>query len=782
MVRALDRKLLRDLLRLKGQVVTIALVVACGVATFLTFVGAYRSLRTAEDDFYRKTRFAEVFATCVRAPLELEKRLAELPGVAVVETRAVANVNFDMPGYNEPIRGRLVSLSTKLNVPDLRSGALPTAPDEALVSAPFAKAHKLQIGSPVRLVLDGRERVFRVSGVAQSPEYVFAIQPGAPTVDDARFGVLWADRAAVAGSLGMDASFNDVTMRLAAGTSLRATLAAVDQLLAPYGATPTIGRDEQMSHRFIKNELAELRMWAIILPTIFVGVAAFLLNIVLARLVGTQREQIAALKAFGYGNASIAAHYLQMVASIVVLGCIAGTGLGWFLGAGMTSQYRKYFRFPTLEYRLEGSVVIAATLITFAIAAFGAYFAIRAAVRLSPAEAMQPPAPARFRRSMIERVGLGPLFSNIGRIVVRNLSRRPLRSLASIVGIAFATAIVVVGLFFGDAIDRLIKHQFGRVMRDDITVVFRWPVDRSSLTELQHVPGVLHVEGVRTLQVSASFEHREKKLLLTALPADSVLRKIRHQDGTAIELPRSGIVLTTWLAETLGVNVGDTLHLELLDETHEKRDVRVALLVDETFGQQAYMQIDALNALLGEQPTVTGALLQTDARQVDATERGLKALPAVVMLMRRAAILASFKGTTGGWMLLVSSILSGFAATIAFGVVYNTARINLAERERELASLRVLGFTVGEITTIFAGELGALLFAGISLGFLVGRGITWGVLQASTSEGVRFPLFISGATHATAALVVASAGVISALIVRRKLDRLDLVGVLKTRD
>lgn len=782
MVRALDRKLLRDLLRLKGQVFTIALVVACGVATFLTFVGAYRSLRYAEQQFYREARFSQVFASCIRAPADLERNLAAIEGVGVVETRVAANVVFDMPGYNEPIRGRLVSLPTLMNIAVVRGGSTPSAPNEALVNEPFARAHKLRPGSEVRLTIEGLERTFRVSGIAQSPEYIVAMRPDSPTVDDARYGILWADRKTVEATMGMEGAFNDVTISLSPRASERAVIASVDRVLAPYGGVPAVGRDEQISHRFVKNELDELRTWAILLPSIFVGVAAFLLNIVLARLIGTQREQIAALKAFGYGNARIAAHYLEMVGVVVLLGSVAGVGLGAFLGDGMTNMYRIYFRFPELSYRLEASVVIAGVGLTFVFAALGAAWSVRGAIRLSPAEAMRPPAPARYRPSILERIGLRAILSNTGRIVLRNVGRRPLRALISIVGISLATAIIVVGLFFGDAVKHMMSHQFGRVMREDVNVMFRLPTEDSAISELKQVPGVLHVEPVRIMPVRASFGHRHKNVILNGLPHGAEMRVLRHREGGRVALPEKGIVMTTWLAEHLGVAVGETLTFEVLDYTHAIREVRVAALVDEIFGQQLYMQLDALNQLLGEQDSISGALLSVDARAAGATELALKAKPGVVAVMRKNSVVESFQKTTGGWMTVISTILTSFAAVIALGVVYNTARINLAERERELASLRVLGFTVGEITTIFAGELAVLVIAGIPGGFLIGRGIAWMLLRNAAAEGIRFPLQIEPATMAIAALVIVAAAVASGLIVRRKLYRLDLVGVLKTRD
>lgn len=782
MVRALDRKLLRDLARTKGQVLTIALVVACGVATFLTFVGAYRTLERAQHTFYASTRFADVFANCVRAPRELEATLVSVPGVAQVDTRVSAEVTLDMPRVAEPVRGRLVSHSNTLNVPEIRLGHAIEAPDEVLVTEAFAKAHDLRPGDAVHAIVEGRRETFRVAGLALSPEYVFAFPPGAMTFDDARYGVLWVGRDTLSAALGKEGSFDDVTVRVSPGGSAREVVARLDDLLRPYGGVGAVERTDQTSHHFVQQELRELNTWATLLPAIFVGVAAFLLNVVMSRLVGTQREQIAALKAFGYSNARVALHYLQMILIVVALGAVAGTLLGWYLGAGLTAQYTRFFRFPELSYDLEASVVVWGTAITLGAAAVGGLGAVRMAVRLTPAEAMQPPSPARYRQSLLERMGLGAILSNIGRIVTRNVTRRPFRAAASVIGIAFSTAIIVDGLFFGDVTDHLMNHQFEKVMREDVMVVFRRPIDTSALTELGHVPGVLRVEEGRFLPVRLRAGHRDRRALIFGLPEHGELRRVLDRGGNEVPVPAEGALLSQGLAEILGVSVGDPLDLEMLDGTHVIRRTKVAGVADELLGLMVYMRFDALHRLLGEQESVSMALLSVDPHAERDVLAALQTKPAVAGVSRRLAMIESFASMTGSWMTLVSTILSLFAATIAFGVIYNTARINLAERERELASMRVLGFTIGEITTIFAGELGVLVVLGIPLGFVLGRGIAALIINQTGAEGYHFPIIITDRTLAVATLVVFASTLASALLVRRKLDRLDLVGVLKTKD
>jgi putative ABC transport system permease protein len=787
-ITALDRKLLRDLSRMKGQVVTIALVVACGVAAFVTFLGAYRSLRFAEREYYEVQRFADVFASCTRAPRELEATIAEIPGVGQVETRVVVEVTLDMPRLDEPVYGRLVSIpdhgGQRLNVVRLREGRLldPTRPDEVLVNEPFARAHGLHPGDTVRAIVDGKVRDYRVAGLALSPEYVFAISPVGMT-DASRFGVLWVSRDALSASYDMQGAFDDVVVRLAPGGSEGSVIAALDTILAPYGGTFAIPRKDQSSAYFLRGELDELENYATILPSIFVGVAAFLLHVVLSRLVGTQRDQIATLKAFGYSNLRVGLHYLSMIAVIVILGSVLGVALGTFFGTGLTERYAVFFRFPDLRFRLDPDVVLLGISITLAASALGAITAVRSAVKLTPAEAMRPETPARYRRSIVERLGLAPLLSGEGRMIVRSLGRRPIRAAIAALGISLATAIVADAFFMFDLFDRLISYQFEVVSREDATLAFRRRIDPSATQELRHLPGVLDVEVFRSVPVRFVSGHRSRKMVITGLPENASLRRIVSSGGELTEPPREGVVLTAWLAEKLGVVTGGTVTVEVLEGARVSREVKVAGVVEEMIGVSAYMRLDALHRLLGEEEKITGARLLFDPHEQTALESALKQRPEVAGIVTHARVLQTFREQSGAWMMLMSTILSIFAGIIAFGVVYNTARIALAERERELASLRVLGFTVGEITTIFVGELIVLLALGVPLGcFVMSKIFAWLIVNAGNLESYRFPLIIEAKSLAIAALVTTVSGIASALLVRRKLDRLDLVAVLKSKD
>ncbi|MCP4664479.1 MAG: FtsX-like permease family protein [bacterium] len=787
-MRALHRKLLRDLWQIKGQGFAISLVIATGVAMFIAYLSTFQSLRLTQESYYDRCRFAEVFASLKRAPLRLRERIAAIPGVGRAETRVVVSVNLDLPGTEAPIVGRVISIPERraaiLNDLFLRRGRYiePNRPDEVLVTEGFALARDLGPGDTVTAVVNGRRRELEIVGVALSPEYVYNIPPGEMMPDDGRFGLLWMGRKALATAFDMEGGFNDVALTLMPGASEPEVIARLDRLLEPYGGLGGIPRALQLSHWYLEAELTGLQGAAFIIPVIFLGVAAFLLNVVLLRIVAVQREQIAALKALGYTNLEIGWHYTGWSLAIALVGGVLGTAGGAWLGSAMTALYNDYYRFPVLTYRLAPGMVVAAALVCVAAAVLGAFAAVKRAVRLPPAEAMRPEPPASYRESWIERIGLKRLFSQPARMILRNLQRRPWRTAVAVVGIAFAVALPIVGTFLFDAIDVLLEVQFDLAQRHDLTVSFFEPASARAIHELGRLPGVVYSEPLRSAPARLRLGHRSRQTAITGLPAGARLHRIVDASYAPVALPPEGLVLSSKLAEILGAGRGDTLTVEVLEGTRPIRRVVVADLVDEYMGTAAYMEIGALRRMLREGRNLSGASLQVDAAQVDELYRRLKLIPAVAGVALKSAAIDSFNKTiaeTLGILIFFNVLFSGI---IAFGVVYNAARVSLSERSRELASLRVMGFTRAEISFILLGELATVTLLALPLGMILGYGLAALTATAYDTELYRFPLVVSSRTYAFAALTVVAAAVISGLVVRRKLDRLDLIAVLKTRE
>jgi len=787
-MRAIDRKLLRDVRHLRGQVLAIAIVVACGVATVVTTRTAYESLVISQAAYYAKYRFADVFVGLERAPEALRARIEAIPGVAAVETRVVAEVTLDVPGLGEPATGRLISLpergSPRLNDVHLRRGRRlePGRPEEVLVSEAFAGANRLEVGDRFGAVLNGRWERLHIVGVALSPEYVYEIHGTDLFPDNRRFGVLWMSRAALGPAFDLDGAFNDVSLRLAPGAVEEEVLAHLDRLLEPYGGLGAYGREDQLSHSFLADEIAQNRVSGTVLPAVFLGVAAFLLNLVLARLVATQRDQIAVLKAFGYEDRSVARHYLGFAAIAVALGAAAGAPLGLWLGWLINGVYVRFYRFPVLRFEPGLSVVALAIAVSAAAALIGAQSAVRRVLSLPPAEAMRPEPPARFRAGLLERTRLASWLPTPPRMIWRNVARRPLRAALAVFGIALAVAILVVGRYFVDSIQLLAELQFRNVQREDMTLAFREPLPASARHAVASLPGVLRSEPFRIVPARLRFEHASRRVPLIGLEPESELRRLVDAQRNVYAPPLEGVVLTTRLARILGVSAGDEIVVEVLEGARPKRRIRVAGDVDEQIGLSAYLDVRALQRLMREAGSVSGAFLRVDAAAAEDLHARLKRLPAVAGASTRLAALQSFEATIAQSFSIFTTVLVVFACAIAAAMVYNAARIALSERGRELASLRVLGFTRHEIAVLLLGEQALLTVLALPVGFEIGYQMCQLIGRAYQRELFAIPLIVGGRAYGFALTIVLVSALGSGWLVRRRLDRLDLVAVLKTRE
>ncbi len=788
-MRALDRKLWRDLWLMKGQAVAIGLVILCGVATYIMFIAILDSLRATRADYYSHNRFADVFVSLKRAPEGLRRQIEAIPGVTRVETRVVAGVNIDVEGFAEPVTGLIVAVPDEgyqpLNTLYMRSGRYvePYRADEVIVSEAFAEAHGFTPGDRLAAVINGRRQSLTIVGTALSPEYIHQLRPGGIFPDYKRYGVMWMGRKALGNALDMDGAFNDIVLELAVGASEHDVIDRLDRLLDRYGGLGAYGREDQRSHRFLDEEFGQLDMMSKMFPVIFLGVAAFLLNVVITRLVGLQREQIAIMKAFGYGNATVTWHYLKLVLVVVLFGVAGGIASGAWLAHLMGNIYMEFFRFPYLTFTLNAHVLSEATLASMGAGALGTLLAVRRAAALKPAEAMQPAPPARYRESWPERLGLRRWLSPSNRMILRHIGRRPFKSAVTVCGIAVACGITMTGHFQKDTVGYMLDVQYGMSQREDISLVFTEPTSYRARYELAALPGVRRVEVQRSVPVELRNGHLSYRTAIRGMQPGGDLQRLLDAELRPIELPSSGVILTDYLAEMLGVRPGDRLTVEVLEGGRPVREAIVAGVVKEYLGVSAYMELGALNRFMREGPAISGAWLAvSDGDELARLYRALKDMPRVAGVALRRQEIRNFNKTMNESLLFYTFVAMIFSVIIAFGVVYNSARIALTERSRELASLRVLGFTRGEISYILLGELGLLTVIALPLGLYTGRLLCWMIAHNLQNDLYRIPLILQPNTYAFAVTVVIAAAVVSGLVVRRRLDQLDLIGVLKTKE
>ena len=764
----------------------IIVVIACAVATAVMSFGVLRSLAETRAEYYERYHFADIFATLHRAPESVTQAIERIPGIARVQTRVAVDGALEVGEIDEPVVGRFLSLpehgEPAVNAIALRQGRTIVAgnADEVVVSENFARAHGLAPGARVRAMLGGHKRQLVIVGIALSPEYIYALGPGMIAPDDRRFGILWMGRQALEAALDLKGEFNEVGIELDGSKSASAVIERLEEVLKPYGGAGVYPREHQSSHAFISSMLDQLSGVGRIVPLIFLMVAAFLAHTVMGRLIDTQRQQIGLLKALGTSDRAIGRHYLKLGLVLIVLGTGLGLAAGAGLGFGLTEIYTQFFHFPFLRYKQDPAISAAASLVAAAAVVFGTSRGVRRAVALPAAVAMMPAMPSAYRSGSWEKLGIHRRLNEPTRMILRHLARWPLRAMLAIGGLSLAVALQISMLFSFDALDHMINGFYSRTQRQDLTVFFADAPLSAAADEAMNWPGVQKAEGYRTIPVRLSLGTRTRLIHLTGLQSTATLSRLLDANLAPVRLPSHGIALSSKLAALLHAETGDVVTVEVIG-SDARIDVSVAQITEQYIGMDAYMDLDALNELVGSGSRISGVHLLIDGSRREALYRTLKNVPAIAGISERAVVLASFHDTMERTLTIIVSFFVAFAGLTAVSIVYSVARIILSEREREMATLMALGFTTREAGYVLVGEIAILVLLALPLGCLLGRGLGWLIAERLDTELYRVPLIISGGTNAVAMLVVVLAAVMATWIVGRHLRRLDVLATLNAR-
>ena len=787
-MNALDLKLLRDFGKMKGQMFAVGIIMACGLAMMIMMRSLIFSLESTRDAYYTDHRFADVFCDLKRAPNALRTRLAGLPDVAAVETRVAGKVTLDLPGLAEPADGTIISIPDdrpqQLHTLFIRRGRLPElgSRNEVVVGEAFADAHRFEPGNEITATIHGARQTLKIVGVALSPEYVFEARPGDTLPDNRRFGVFWMNERELANAFQLDGAFNSVLVDVAPGAANAPVMAALNRVLAPYGGLIAYERRDHASGKRLDDEINILGALSVAFPTVFLSIAAFMSSAVLTRLVRLQREQIAQLKAFGYSSRQVGVHYLKFALVIVVFAMIVGGAVGIYMGENVVVIYHRFFRFPSLVFHPALPAIFGALLVSAGAAFLGVIGAVRQAMRLPPAEAMRPEPPAEFRASLFERIGLSRLASPAFRMALRNLERKPWQAVFTALGLALATGIPIVPGAMRDAINYLLEVQWDHAQQQDVTLALIEPGSASALSDMRHLPGVIDAEAFRSVPARLRFGHRTRRLAVTGVPREGALVRQLDENGAPLALPPDGLLVSAKLAEILGAKPGDRLILEVQEGRRPVCEATIRGLITDYAGIAAYMDVEALHRLMREGPTVSGGYLTVDRNRWTEFLDAVKESPRIAALGIKRAVRESFRKSTADMIGLVQGLYFSFSIVVAFGVVYNSARIALSERSLDLATLRVLGFTHREVAAVLIGELALLTLLSLPIGLGIGSLLARGIVGMASTESVRLPLVLTARTYATAVLIVLASATFSFAVVSRRLHQLDLLGVLKARD
>lgn len=785
---ALDHKLLRDLWRMKGQAIAIGMVIAVGVMMLVMMSGLVTSLNETRSAYYERYRLADIFAPVTRAPERLLPRLAAIDGVGAVEGRVQGGALIDLPDQDLPVQAQAVSLpdlrDPRLNAVYLTAGRMIDSDrsDEILLLQSFANAHGLRPGDRLGATMNGARRTFRIVGLAQSPEFLYTTAPGELVPDDARFGVIWMSNAALAAAYDMQGAFNEALLSLSRGANEAAVLAAVDRLLDPYGGLGAYPLADQTSNRFVSEEISGLEAARIGVPPIFLAVAAFLLYIVISRMVQAERQEIGLMKAFGYSNSEVGAHYLKFVIAIALGGALAGCLFGIAAGRAMIQLYTAYFKFPFLVFQLGPSSFLTGVLISVLTASAGGMIVLRQIVALTPADAMRAPAPPDFSRAGRIGQAFNRLLDQPSRMVLRRITRQPGRMAGAMIGIACGMALCAAMLTIYAGFDRSIDLTFSVVDRSDVTISFTHPISDTAIYDLRRMSGVVYTEPTRIVPAvlrNGRFSHRGA---INGLTPDARLSRAIDSGFSTIEMRGGGIILATALAETLQIHPGEMLTVEVREGRQPVLQLPVAGIAESLLGSPAYMDMGALNRVLREPGRVSGAYLSIDTAKARPIYRALQAMPIVAGVSQKSDARDAFQKLMNTGAGAMRYVMGAIAFVITFGIVYNAARIAHAERARDLASLRVIGFTRAEAGFVLLGELAVVTMAALPLGALIGYYLSFAIADGFSTDLYQIPVVFTPQSYGFAALAVLGAAFASGWLVKRDLDRTDLVTALKTRE
>lgn len=787
-MRPLDLKLLRDLKTMKGQVIAVGMVMACGLAVMIMARSLMLSLEVALEDYYRNHHFSEAFVDLKRAPNSLRGRLAEISGVGLVETRVSSPLILDIPGMKMPADGMVYSLAEDrpqlLNQLYLRRGRMPdpAGRKEVVVSEAFATAHGFMPGDSLEVTIYGSRERLRIVGIGLSPEFVYELRPGGALPDSERFGVFWMNERELSAALNMSGAFNNVVLDLAPGANLKQVLEELDTLLKPYGGQVAYGRREHASARQIDDRIEVLKGISIVFPAVFLSIAIFMTSAAMTRLVRLQREQIAQLKALGYGTWAIGSHYMKFVLVMVLIGSLLGIAVGLWLGHHETMVYRRFFQFPRLDFYPDWSMIAFGCVLSAFACMIGVSGAVWQAVRLPPAEAMRPEPPAKFRKSFLERLKIQHLVSTTMLMALRNLERKPWQSLFTMLGLSLAAAIPIIPGAVRDGIAYVMEFEWGLVQRQDATIHLiehgAYPVE----TEIQGFPGVMASEAFRKVPGQIHHGHLHRRVVVTGVSEEAQLSRLMDRTGAALSLSGEGVWLSNKLAEILEVEVGDPVRMEILEGRRPVVEARVAGMVTDYAGLGVYMEIEFLRRLMREGKTISGVHVSVDPLYWDDFVVRVKQSPRIRSLAVTTASRQSYQETTGDMLDIMQVIYLTFAVIVAFGVVYNSARIALSERSRDLATLRVIGFLPHQVAGVLISELVILTLLALPIGFYGGGVLAGVIVNALDTESVRIPLVLEPSIYALSLLVILISSSISFAVVSRRIHLLDMLGVLSAKD
>ncbi len=779
---------LRDIKSNKGQYIAVILVVVIGIAMYNATLMSYENLSNSVEYYYEEYNLPHLFVRLNKSSESVVRVAEGVDGVTSARGRLVLDVPMEVPDYEGRVQARVVSVppsnNDALNKLYLEDGRYVSGSyrDTVLVEKMFMEFHGLEIGSTIYPIVDGKRIELEVGGKAVSPEHIYVI-PSAQAMmpDNERFTILFLEHGFMQQLFGYDGMVNEVIVEIKDEDRVEEIKKELEDRLKHYGLISVTERDEEVSYVMMENELNGLESMGSAYPVIFLTIGSIVIYMLLLRLVDNQRLQIGVLMALGFTKRAILFHYLGYALFVGFVGSALGSLAGIKLGGALTRYYLVFFNVPVLQIKTYVSVIIIGILMSVVFCGIAGLNAAKRVLKIAPAEAMRPVAPIEGKKWWGERIL--PFIGSMKiswRLTFRNMWRNKKRTIFTVSAISMTVGLMISILMMLDSVDYLFEMAFGDALSYDYKVAFTTDVHQDIVNDLSEFEEITYVEPIAEYPFRLKNGWREKNTMIMGIERNSRVYHLSGLNGGRIDVPREGILLTEGLAESLGVKRGDMLTIEALNKPGIERQVTVKGLVEEYMGGSGFMELDVLNGVLQEGSTINNALINLRYNSGNFV-RDIEGM-AYVQSVREPDDMVKQYNEYMGLMYAYIGVIITLSCIMGFAIIYNTTTISIMERKRELASLRIMGFTNKKVSELIFNENTAVSVMGLIVGMPLGRFMGVQMLNYVPEDMMSLPLVIFPKTYVLAAVTVALFVILAQMANMRRISRMDLVEVMKSRE
>ncbi len=778
----------REIIKGKGQFIAAALVVLIGVTAFLATYTSYLNLNNSAKSYYDKYNLLDYYAQVKSISDNEIQQVGKIQGVKNSSGRICVDITGDM-GSDRRATLRAISVpdnsEPEINRLHFVKGSFfdSNSFDECLISDKFASFYKLKTGDTVKTNIQGNPYEFKIHGIVNSPEYVYAIKSAATLLtSDGDFGIIYIKESQLKKMTGAGDAFNQVHFTLSEQYNNPDTIKKIENALKPAGFLYGMVRKDLASYAMLSDDINMLEELAVILPLLFLSVAAMIIYVILKRVVNNQRTLIGVMKAFGYSDKKVLKHYISYSLLVALTGAVPGTIFGMGLGALITRMYTQFYNIPELSVKIYWTEMLLGILVSIIFSLVAGYNSTKKILKLEPAQSMRSEPPVSGNKILVEKIK--PLWKKLSfgwKMSIRNIFRARQRAVMTMMGFVFTIVLLVGTLFFLDSMNYISDEYYKDFQRQDYKVLFNSPVQYDETYKLLKTEGINKLDPILELPVEIIKDNKKSDMMLTAIGKDNTLYKLKDKEDNKMTVPKGGVILPHSMAEKISVNIGDVVTIKSHVPGFDTAKVKVVGIMKQYIGFSCYMNIEDLKQYTQNQKLANAALIKVNDGMDGKVQHNLYQNKSVDFLESRLTSAETFDKFTGIIYIFIG-VLVAFALVMGGAIVFNSTVINIMERKRELASLKALGYSLKEIKLVILRENMLLGFLSLVPGLILGRLMCGFLANMFNNNYFVMPVIVNIPTYIIAALSIFVFAGFAQFANRKNMTGLDMVETLKNRE